>query len=205
MRTQTLASSGRLVLVAGVFVLALGLFPVAVACSDDPVVEGLASSNADQAETSTTSSSSSTLDLVNLAPVATVTSSKSLAYQPLSMINDTIEDVPSGNFWGAGDDAPQWVEFDLHATATVVSVELLISQSPSGQTVHDVLGRDSTTQDWVLLESLVGHTVDSQELVVAPEAPWQVRFLRIETSTSPSWVSWGEVRILAMADHDLAE
>lgn len=117
------------------------------------------------------------------------------------MINDGIKAVSTGNFWGAGDFPPQFVEFDLGVTATIERVELLISQSPEGGSIHEILGRATLDEDWRQLERLAAGTSDSQTLVIEPVPPWQgVRYLRIETSDSPSWVSWGEVEIWGFRD-----
>ncbi len=138
---------------------------------------------------------------VNLARTALVSASRALPDQPLAMINDGIWSVPDANFWGSGDFPFQWVEFDLQTTASVERVELLISQSPAGNTVHEILGRTSPEEEWRLLERLTGRTADLETLVVEPEDPWQeIRFLRIETPVSPSWVSWGEVEIWGTPD-----
>jgi hypothetical protein len=41
-------------------------------------------------------------------------------------------------------------------------------------------------------------TADSDVLVFHPEAPLTgIRTLRIETTTSPSWVGWREIEVIA--------
>ncbi|MGB7859192.1 MAG: amidohydrolase family protein, partial [Acidimicrobiia bacterium] len=133
---------------------------------------------------------------VNLAKTATVSSSSELAEQPVSMVNDGISDVAAGNFWGAGDFAPQWIEFDLSTASTIERIALTVSQSPNGPTVHHVLGRAGTDDPWTTLSTLDGETSDSDRVVVEPSVPWEsVGFVRVETLRSPSWVSWGEIEI----------
>jgi hypothetical protein len=133
---------------------------------------------------------------VNLALEATAAASSSLPDQPLSMIRDGIRAIADGNWWGAGDFAPQWVEFDLGVTATIERVELVISQSPSGETVHQILGRGGPDEEWRHLETISGGTSNGQTLTVESDRAWRaIRFLRVETLESPSWVAWGEVEI----------
>lgn len=136
----------------------------------------------------------------NLALGAAVTSSGFLPEQPVSMVNDGIRDVSGGNFWGSGDFPTQWVEFDLGASSAIVAIDLLVSQSPEGPTVHLILGRASEDEEWRTLDLLDSETSDRQTLRLEPDAPWTgIRYLRIETTESPSWVSWGEVEIWGSA------
>jgi len=37
-----------------------------------------------------------------------------------------------------------------------------------------------------------------QVLEAAPDSPWQgIRYLRVETLSSPSWVSWREIEVIS--------
>ena len=158
------------------------IFLIVVACTNDGVAE------------STIIAQEPTP--INLAVNAQVNASASLTEQSISMINDGIKEVGARNFWGSGGPPPQWVEFDLRMMTTIERVELLISQSPAGNTVHEILGRASLEDEWRLLERLAASTSDKETLVTMPVPPWQgIRYLRIETAVSPSWVSWGEVEI----------
>lgn len=95
--------------------------------------------------------------------------------------------------WGAGADAPQWLEIDLGAPATIGQLRLVVAQSPAGETHHVVYGRDAAGALRVLAE-LRGETGDGDVLTITPPAPWAgIRAIRIETVSSPSWVAWREV------------
>ena len=51
---------------------------------------------------------------------------------------------------------------------------------------------------YVLVKELKGTTHDSQVLDVSDGAPWKnMRYVRVETASSPSWVSWREIEVLA--------
>jgi hypothetical protein len=75
----------------------------------------------------------------------------------------------------------------------------LTSQSPSGATVHRLLGRGvGTGGAFVLLHVFEGETTDSMVLRVAPDDPWLgLRSIRVETVESPSWVAWREIEVIA--------
>ena len=101
-------------------------------------------------------------------------------------------------WWNAGASAPQWIEVDLGAVYTIQSIRLVISQEPAGLTVHKIRGKGGGIKDtYILLHSFEGITSDSQVLSFTPAQPWQsVRYLRIETLYSPSWIAWREIEII---------
>lgn len=100
------------------------------------------------------------------------------------------------NSWGAGGYPPQWIDIDLGGVVSVGRVRLFVNQFPDGTTIHRVYGRPSTADPWVLLHEFNGHTVDDQVLEHQPGSAWtNVRYLRVETYASPSWVSWKEIEV----------
>ena len=92
--------------------------------------------------------------------------------------------------WGAADFAVQWIEIDLGAPTAVACVRLLTDQYPAGVTVHRVNGGDHANPGQEL-GTIQGHTDDGQWLQI--EGDWVIRYLRITTEESPSWVSWREI------------
>ena len=79
----------------------------------------------------------------------------------------------------------------------MAAVRLTGAQSPAGPTVHDVYGR-SIDGSLVLLHRFKGTTQDGMILSYSPPGPWtSFRAIRIQTSSSPSWVAWKEIEILA--------
>jgi len=106
-------------------------------------------------------------------------------------------DGKPSNWWGAGDLPLQWIEVDLQTPSTIEKVRLLVSQSPAGETVHRVLGKASAGEAYDVLHEFRGFTNDNDVLEYAPPTPWSgIRFIRTETVTSPSWVSWREIEVL---------
>jgi len=108
--------------------------------------------------------------------------------------------VADGDFdtaWNAGVDPPAWVEVQLDGPSRIAAIRLGVGQFPAGRTEHRVLGR---TAGGALVElwTFAGSTADGDLLVATPDAPWEgVTAVRIETLTSPSWVSWREVEVIA--------
>lgn len=130
----------------------------------------------------------------NLALNKSVTSSRETAGFGGSLALDG----DSGTFWSSGDDAPQWIEVDLGKPYEIAAIRLLISQYPGGNTLHRVMGKgpgaDGTFHE---LTSLEGSTEDGQWLEFSPAQPWtEIRYIRVETLTSPSWISWREIEAI---------
>lgn len=111
--------------------------------------------------------------------------------------------VPSGAvdgstewIWNSGGYAPQWIEIDLGSAQAIGGISLLTGQSPDGETVHRVLGKANAGDPYRLLREFAGFTTDGQWLEHTPATPWEdVRFVMVETTLSPSWVAWREIRI----------
>ena len=102
-----------------------------------------------------------------------------------------------GTLWSSGGGPTQWIEIDLGAEYTVQEISLTTSQYPEGRTVHRILGRGASGQ-FVELTKFDGNTNDGQTLVFKPEEPIQkIRFIRVETVSSPSWVAWREIEVIA--------
>lgn len=97
--------------------------------------------------------------------------------------------------WWTGGPTPQWIEIDLGANTQVAHIALLTSQTPEGLTKHQVLGR-ADGKDWQLLHAFEGVTADSQTLEMTFAQPWPaIRYLRILTVKSPSWIGWREIEV----------
>lgn len=121
---------------------------------------------------------------VNDQVVAAVRASREL--EPAEDAVDGIED--SG--WVSGDLPPQWIEFDLGEERFVDGLRLVVDQHPAGRTVHEVYaGTEPDPQEQVGL--LDGDTEWGDELTLGIGA--SLRYIRILTPESPSWVSWLEV------------
>lgn len=103
-------------------------------------------------------------------------------------------DGRADTFWGAGAPAPQWIEIDLGSAKSLKSIRMLVRQSPSGQTTHRIWGRVYGGMEQ-LLATVSGNTSDG--LVLTQSLSGSYRYLRVETTSSPSWVAWSELEVLA--------
>ncbi|MCJ7797332.1 MAG: amidohydrolase family protein, partial [Thermoleophilia bacterium] len=126
----------------------------------------------------------------NLALGRAASASAALAdQQPSNAVDGDLE-----TNWGAGTHPPQRIEIDLGQAFDLDRLVLIPSQFPEGPTVHAIWGRGDAG-DYRLLHEFRGSTADGVALEVSPTAAWAaVRYLKIETTESPSWVAWREVQ-----------
>ena len=94
--------------------------------------------------------------------------------------------------WNSGGFAPAWIQLDLGQPTTITKVRLYTAQNPPGPTSHQILG-GLTPDSLTPLGVLDGNTADAQWLEL--QVKGQVRYLRIVTLKSPSWVAWGEIEV----------
>jgi hypothetical protein len=102
-----------------------------------------------------------------------------------------------GTLWNSGGEPLQWIVIDLGAPQSIQAVRLTVSQYPEGETVHRVLIRGAGG-DFQLLHTFSGDTRDGDALEYKPPQPAAgIQFVRVETTGSPSWVSWREIEVIA--------
>ncbi|AST29510.1 discoidin domain-containing protein [Ralstonia pseudosolanacearum] len=131
--------------------------------------------------------SAATEALIKVVPVGVTASSTYSDNVPARVI-----DGVSSNAWIASGYAPQWIEVDLGAAVPLKKLRMLVSQSPAGQTTHVVTGGMNPAPTSVL-QTVSRNTVDGQWLEVSLDTAVSVRYIRISTTGSPSWVSWHEL------------
>lgn len=96
--------------------------------------------------------------------------------------------------WSSGGFAPQWIEFDLGVNKTISSLKLTVVQSPNGNTVHQIFAGPNSSPT-ALVASVAEVTSDGQILTVTFSEPISnIRYIRILTVTSNSWVAWGPIQ-----------
>jgi YD repeat-containing protein len=95
--------------------------------------------------------------------------------------------------WNSGGFPSQWITIDLGQLSTVSKVRLLIAQSPTGSTTHELYG-GATTSNLSSLGSLSGSTQNGQWLEFDPNTS-NIRYLKVLTTSSPSWVAWSEIEV----------
>jgi len=128
----------------------------------------------------------------NVALNKNVTASRALSDQPPSNAVDG-----TGAGWGAGASPVQWIQIDLGQAYTVSEIHLMVGQYPDGETVHE-LYTGATIDDLQLMHTFEGYTKDNQILDFQPDSPLtDVQFVRIVTTSSPSWIAWKEIEVIA--------
>ena len=97
---------------------------------------------------------------------------------------------PSAVYFNTGNLAPGFVEIQLPGLYTVNIICLQVAQSPNGNTLHRIYV-GTTTNPSTLVTTLNGFTSSGQWINLTYSPPLtNVRFLRVNTVTSPSWVAW---------------
>jgi hypothetical protein len=128
----------------------------------------------------------------NLAVGKPVETSASLPDEPAG--NAVDED--SATQWGAGAGPVQWIEIDLGQLYAITEVRLLVAQYPQGETVHRIQVRAESGAAYVEIHEFSGVTEDNDWLTLTLDAPMEgVRFIRVQTLSSPSWVAWKEIQV----------
>ncbi|HEV8545963.1 MAG TPA: discoidin domain-containing protein [Candidatus Limnocylindrales bacterium] len=97
--------------------------------------------------------------------------------------------------WNAGGGVPVSITIDLGSPQTIHEIRLLTAQFPAGATTHRIDVRKQKG-GWSQVAKLTGITQGEQWLrFFASPALTGVRWVRIRTTMSPSWVSWREIQV----------
>ncbi|MHA6833717.1 discoidin domain-containing protein [Ralstonia pseudosolanacearum] len=120
-------------------------------------------------------------------PMSATASSTSGTFSP-SLAIDGVTTSP----WIATSWPQQWIEVDLGEVVPLRKMRLLTSQNPGGYTTHVVSG-DVNPAPSNTLQTFSGSTTDYQWLETSWDVPVNVRYVRVTTTSSPSWVSWHEL------------
>ena len=136
--------------------------------------------------------SSTFLPPENIALDKPATASQSLPDgQPSNAVDGNMD-----TSWQSGGDVPQWIEIDLEKQYRIEEIRLIVDQFPEGNTTHRVLGKEDSGDAYSELHLFTGNTAFGDELNHEYETPVEdVRYIRIETTESPSWVSWLEIEV----------
>lgn len=97
--------------------------------------------------------------------------------------------------WNAGDGPPQWIEVDLLRPEQIKGIRLIVSQYPAGITVHQLWIRGASGE-YSMAHEFRGATRDFQLLRYSFPLPVTVRFVKVVTVESPSWVGWREIQVI---------
>ena len=124
--------------------------------------------------------------------VATVTASNyySSAGSATSQGDSLVDRTTGGSGFSAGGYAPQYVQLELPGLYNISLVCLQVGQSPNGVTRHQ-LSVGASVSSLSLVTDMNNYTSSGQwiNLTYSPVLT-NVRFLRLDTLSSPSWVAW---------------
>jgi hypothetical protein len=95
--------------------------------------------------------------------------------------------------WISGASAPGWIQLDLGEPVTFSRIRLNVMQDPPGPTKHQIFA-GPTPDSLTAIGTLEGNTTNNQWLELS-HAGDNVRYLKILTLSSPSWVAWREIEI----------
>jgi hypothetical protein len=114
----------------------------------------------------------------------------------LSSLPDSAFDGDTATSWNAGKYAPQWIEVDLGSDLPITEVDGCADITPNGQVTHVVEGRTSAGM-WYGLGNYSGPSVRNQWLTIPSDPSHPVRYVRVTTTSSPSWIAWFKIRIFS--------
>jgi RHS repeat-associated protein len=120
---------------------------------------------------------------------ATASSYWTTGYEPAKAIDGNTTTTT----WNAGAFAPAWIQVDLGQSYSLSQVRLLTAQYPDGYTRHEIYGGPSPSS-LTLLGTVDGSTTSSQWLQLTTAAT-NVRYVKVLTTASPSWIAWFEVEV----------
>lgn len=122
-----------------------------------------------------------------------ITASSSLPDSPPS---NAVDGNPE-TVWNSGAGPEQWIQIDLGKPFAVDTIRLFVAQFPEGETIHQIWG-GADTSNLALLHEFIGFTSELGILEFKPPAPLSnIRFIKIVTTQSFSWVAWREIEVIS--------
>lgn len=120
-------------------------------------------------------------------PVVAAVRSSAAVQPSLNAIDGSLE-----TSWESGLAEPQWIEFDLGEPVEISRIRLTLNQSSEGHSIHRVHA-GAHDNPGRLAATLEGEFSDGDVLEAA--VGYEVEFIRILTTDSPSSASWAEIEI----------
>ena len=126
----------------------------------------------------------------NIAPLGSVSASSGGHLASLA-----IDDDPE-SLWVSGRHPTGWIWLTLNRLHLVDRIELLVAQSPAGETSHQIWVGEASGVLTKIHEFVDLPTSDGQTLSLPLDPPLALDQVLILTTKSPSWVAWREVKVL---------
>ena len=96
--------------------------------------------------------------------------------------------------WGISGGALGWISVDLGSISSVDHIVFNVEQTPSGDTTHEIYSSVNGI-NWQLEETINSYTVDNTDFTRYYTNLNGIRYLKIQTTSSPSWVAWNEISV----------
>ena len=90
----------------------------------------------------------------------------------------------------------QWIEVTFDRFYLVDRIEMVVAQSPAGETSHQIWAGGASGTLTKIHDYIDVPTSDGQTLSLPLDPPLVLNQVSILTTKSPSWVAWREVRVL---------
>ena len=129
----------------------------------------------------------------NIAPLGSVSVSSGRDSASLA-----IDDNPE-SLWVSGRHPTGWIQVKLDRLHVVDRIELLLAQSPAGETSHQIWVGEASGVLTKVREFIDVPTSDGQTLSLMLDPPLTLDQVMILTTKSPSWVAWREIRVFGLA------
>lgn len=131
-----------------------------------------------------------------ITPVAVTASNNNSSNPPSNAFDNNVNTV-----WSAGDFAQQYIQADLGKNYSISQIRLNVAQTPNGPTTHQIYV--ALTVDTLRLIGTLNKRTDDGEWLEFNNSASNVRYIRIHTVDSPSWVAWREIKVYKGAERGL--
>ena len=108
-----------------------------------------------------------------------------------------IDDNPE-SLWASGRPPFGWIRVTLNRLHLVDRIELLVAQTPAGETSHQVWVGEASGVLTKIHEFADVFTSDGQTLSLSLDPPLTIDQVMILSTKGPSWIAWREVRVLGL-------
>ncbi len=117
------------------------------------------------------------------------TASRSLSTNPPSLAVDGRVDT----YWNSGAFPTQYIQLDLGNSYNVTGLCVNAAQLPAGVTYHDISAGSSVST--LRTVAVLNESLPIDQWKYVPVVANGTRFVKINTTSSPSWVAWNEIKV----------
>ncbi|MDR2972865.1 MAG: discoidin domain-containing protein [Bacteroidales bacterium] len=96
--------------------------------------------------------------------------------------------------WNAGAHAPQWIQIDLQNNYDISSIKLIPETDRRGNTVQKIFVSEDL-KDWKEIDRFEEELVARKAVIRNYTNLLNIRGVKIETVSSPTWIAWREIEI----------